>query len=185
MPIGPYSTEIYDDILSSLGLKKMTIEHKYKRLQRTLPLNKKEKLKDDVNNCYLTSSTKEHVIKKYIKYNGTPFFMKSRKLDLERYYEGPPKETYIKHMGLFFNKNDSIYHYIPFGVKYGKQEYDKEYNNLDWKFCKENKKGAFFTIRTIKEINAFAKKWDKVYKNYEYQTDPSKIFAYTLLYWLL
>ena len=189
----PYEEQTYKDILKVLKIRKLTLDEKVDRLGDILKngrydefLNKIMGNNDQLNNQEELLQKQKETVYQYTKFHGSPFLLKSRKLDLERYYYDTASNSFIPHFGIFFEKGHTMYHFIPLGVKSGESEYNKEATN-DWKLSDDNKNGAFFTLIKPNEIEYFVKKWNENarLKKYSYRYKTSKIFAYTLLYWLI
>jgi len=189
----PYEEQTYKDILKVLKIRKLTLDEKVDRLGDILKngrydefLNKIMGNNDQLNNQEDLLQKQKEIVYQYTKYHGSPFLLKYRKLDLERYYNDTARNSFVPNFGIFFEKGHTMYHFIPFGVKSGESEYNKEVTN-DWILSNDNKNGAFFTLIKPNEIEYFVKKWNENtrLKKYSYIYKTSKIFAYTLLYWLI
>ena len=187
----PYKEQTYKDIFKKLGIRKISLDEKVARLGDILKNDRYDVIlkeltqnMDQLNNYDKKELLQKQaeIVYKYTKFHGYPFLLKFRKLDLERYYMNVEKNTFISHAGIFFEKDNTVYQFVPVGVKYGESEYNKESSN-DWILSNDNQKGAFFTLMKIKEIEYFAKKWNETF-DYNHRYKTSEIFAYTLLYWL-
>ncbi len=128
------------------------------------------------------------ILQNYSKFNGgLPFVIKTRKLDISKYNEtlhkNYPPESFVDHVGIFFNTTNTIYHYTPDGVKSGASECDKEESSYDWTIHELTRNGALFTLITHDEIKLFVDKWAR-YFGYNYELRASEQFGYTLAHWL-
>ena len=161
MSFSPLSTETLNKYLEILGMTKLSIIEKMTKLQKLLGegefneiVKKYKKASKNISNKKELRIYHANLVNNKIRYNGKPFIIKTRKLDLDKYYSNIEPKI-ILHAGIFFNKN-TIYHNLPDGVKYGKEEYNKEeVAKYDWVTCEANKKGAFFTLKKNKEIKKF------------------------------
>nr|QBK88838.1 MAG: hypothetical protein LCMiAC01_05200 [Mimivirus LCMiAC01] len=194
MKIGPYKKSTYNRVLRKIGIKKLTLNEKINILQTILSEDKYETMIKELKTILEDESIKDNkkkrylsqlVIQKYSRFSsGIPFLIKTRKLDLHKYYPHFPEKSEIDHAGIFFVQKNTIYHLLPPGIKSGEEEFNKEEASYDWVTHDHNKNGAFFTLRSFDEINIFIKKWeDKI--GYDYHSRTSELFAYTLAYWLL
>lgn len=179
----PYNESLYDKILVHLKIKKISCIKKIKRLKKIIKKNRYDKLLLELDRK--TEEEKENIIYKYTSFHGSPFVLKTRELNLQRYMENNKDndKLMILHFGVFFPKNNTMFHFLPIGIKHGESEYNKELTQ-NWNLIQDNKKKAFFTLINIDEIKNFAKKWDELFQ-YNYEIKTSKLFTYTLLYWLL
>jgi hypothetical protein len=89
----------------------------------------------------------------------------------------------IDHYAIHFDTKGEIFHFLPYGVKSGPDEYNREVVN-EWEVMDLNNGKPFFTLMNIEEIKQFCKKWDK---NISYQLSgtSSDFFVELLTYWLL
>ena len=190
MSFSPLSKRVHNEYLKKLGMAKLSIEEKMHRLKDLLAEEEYNKIVKKYKEAFKIIKNDKKELRKYhanlvnnkIRYSGRPFIIKTRKLDLDKYLNIEPK--IISHAGIFFNR-DTVNHNLPIGIKYGKEEYNKEVvSKYDWVTCKANEKRAFFTLRTNKEIEKFIKNWTNKF-SYDHRYNASELFTYILAYWLL
>ena len=192
MSLNILTQEDCDEILEELQIKKISIVDKLDRLKKRMTDSQFDGMKKDfesVSNIETEDKNelKKQVLERYMRQFALPFRIKRRTFDLTKYYDlkldGLEKEK-IQHLGIFFDKDGTIYHFIPEGVTYGKKEYDREITcYYEWQTRKGNAKKAFFTLVTHQEIEEFVKKWNEIYE-YDPNLRSSEMFVLVLTYWL-
>jgi len=190
---GPYDERIYNAIIRKLGLSKLPLEEKLNRLEGNLSPARYSRLIQEVSNILDSdidvNQNMNVILQKYSKFNGgRSFLIKTRKLDISKYNnalnKNYPPESFIDHVGIFFNTERNILHYTPEGVKYGIAECDKEESSYDWNIHELNRHGALFTLRSFNEIKLFIERWERYFR-YNSEFRSSELFGYTLAYWLV
>lgn len=191
---GPYNERIYAALLQKLRFPKMSIEEKLNRLENNLPEHRYKRLVKEISKTMDDGGDEMNnkidiVLQQYSKFNGgISYLIKTRKLDINKYnnamHTNYLPESFIDHVGLFFNTKNTMYHYLPDGVKFGTPECDKEESSYDWAIHELNTHGSFFTLMTFDEINMFVTRWMEVFK-YNHNLRSSELFGYTLAYWLM
>lgn len=168
---------LYNQILE--GLKIPFIDHDMKKsklwksMGDTAFLQMEEEILNNPDNS-------QAIYLRYMRQYGTPFKIKKRKINLSKYNLVGDGTFDTNHYGIHFDNKGTLFHFLPNGINFGPDEYNKEICSYDW-ISINNK--PFFTLMSVDEIKQFCKKWDKKIK-YKFESLDSELFVEVLAYWL-
>ena len=189
--------ERYNSVLKEIDIPFIDTELKKSKLWKILGDERFLKMEQEAFN----SDNPDLIYLRYIRQYGTPFTIKTRKLNimkkfnLDEIIENNPfasidginkvknNNGIIDHYGIHFDNKGELFHFYPDGVHFGQAEYNKELCSDEWKVININDKKPFFTLMTIDEIVSFCNKWNNTIV-YEFNGHDSKFFSYVLAYWL-